>query len=137
MEVQARALGPARTNFNDYVGAVAADDAEAVWGRPSLYELAKIDRDRYTVLGSDLRVDGSTTASIYAIDRVEHRISLNGNEPMRSCGTTNCLDQLAPRSSRPQRAGEINTRLQITRLPAPSILDAPKWSVMKPKERTR
>ena len=36
--------------------------------RPSLYELAKIDRDRYTVLGIDLRVDGSTTASIYAID---------------------------------------------------------------------
>ncbi len=60
MEVQARALGPARTNFNDYVEAVAADDAEAVWGRPSLYELAKIDRDRYTVLGIDLSVDGST-----------------------------------------------------------------------------
>ena len=50
------------------------------WTRPSLYELAKIDRDRYTVLGIDLRVDGSTTASIYAIDRVEHRISLNGSD---------------------------------------------------------
>ena len=61
MEVEGRALGPARTNFNDYVGTVAADDAEAVLDRPSLYELAKIDRDRYTVLGIDLRVDGSTT----------------------------------------------------------------------------
>ena len=80
MEVEGRALGPARTNFNDYVGTVAADDAEAVLDRPSLYELAKIDRDRYTVLGIDLRVDGSTTASIYAIDRVEHRISLNGTD---------------------------------------------------------
>jgi hypothetical protein len=80
MEVEGRALGPVRTNFNDYVGTVAADDAEAVLDRPSLYELAKIDRDRYTVLGIDLRVDGSTTASIYAIDRVEHRISLNGND---------------------------------------------------------
>ena len=80
MEVERRALGPARTNFNDYVGTVAADHAEAVLDRPSLYELAKIDRDRYTVLGIDLRVDGSTTASIYAIDRVEHRISLNGSD---------------------------------------------------------
>jgi hypothetical protein len=80
MEVEGRALGPARTNFNDYVGTVAADDAEAVLDRPSLYELAKIDRDRYTVLEIDLRVDGSTTASIYAIDRVEHRISLNGTD---------------------------------------------------------
>lgn len=59
------------------MGTLAADDAEAVLDRPSLYELAKIDRDRYTVLGIDLRVDGSTTASIYAIERVEHRISLN------------------------------------------------------------
>ena len=80
MEVEGRALGPPRTNFNDYVGTVAADDAEAVLDRPSLYELAKIDRDRYTVLGIDPRVDGSTTASIYAIDRVEHRISLNGTD---------------------------------------------------------
>ena len=80
MEVEGRALGPARTNSNDYVGTVAADDAEAVLDRPSLYELAKIDRDRCTVLGIDLRVDGSTTASIYAIDRVEHRISLNGTD---------------------------------------------------------
>jgi hypothetical protein len=80
MEVERRALGPARTNFNDCVGTVAADHAEAVLDRPSLYELAKVDRDRYTVLGIDLRVDGSTTASIYAIDRVEHRISLNGSD---------------------------------------------------------
>jgi hypothetical protein len=80
MEVQARALGPARTNFNDYVGTVAADDAEAVLDRPSLYELAKIDRDRYTVLRIDLRVDGSRTASIYTIDRVEHLISLSSTD---------------------------------------------------------
>jgi hypothetical protein len=80
MEAEGRALGPARTNFNDYVGTVAADDAEAVLDRPSLYELAQIDRDRYTILAIDLRVDGPTTASIYAIDRVEHRISLNGTD---------------------------------------------------------
>ena len=53
MEVEGRALGPARTNFNDYVGTVAADDAEALLDQPSLSELAQIDRDRYTVLGID------------------------------------------------------------------------------------
>lgn len=56
---------------------VAADDAEAVLDRPSLYELATIDRDRYTIVGIDLRVDGPTTAiaTVYAIDRVEHGIT--------------------------------------------------------------
>ena len=70
MEVERRALGPARTNFNDYVGTVAADDAEALLDQPSLSELAQIDRDRYTLLGIDLRVDGPTTTSICAIDGV-------------------------------------------------------------------
>jgi hypothetical protein len=47
-----------RTRFNDYVGTVAADDAEAVKGHPSLYELANIDRDLYTIVAVDLRIDG-------------------------------------------------------------------------------
>src|SRR4249919_463602 len=68
-------LGPANTRFNDYVGTVAADDAEAVKDRPSLYEIAGIDRDRYTILAVDLRVDGRVTATVYAIDRVEHGIA--------------------------------------------------------------
>jgi hypothetical protein len=65
-------LGPASTNFNDYLGTVAADDANAVIYEPSLYELAELDRDRYTILAVDLRVEGRATATIYAIDRVEH-----------------------------------------------------------------
>ena len=76
MELRGRALGPAGTNFNDYVGTVAADDADAVMDRPSLYELAQIDRDRYTIVAVDLTVDGPTTATIYAFDRIEHGISL-------------------------------------------------------------
>ena len=48
-------LGPANARFNDYVGTVAADDAEAVRDQPSLYEIAGIDRDRYTILAVDLR----------------------------------------------------------------------------------
>ena len=77
MEVGGRVLGPARSNFNDYVGTVAADDAEAVVDRPSLYELAQIDRDRYTILAIDLKVDGPVTATVYAIDRAAHGISLH------------------------------------------------------------
>ena len=74
-EPQGRVLGPATTNFNDYVGTVAADDAEAVMDRPSLYELAQIDRDRYTIVGIELNVDGPTTAAVYAFDRLEHSIA--------------------------------------------------------------
>ena len=69
MAVEGRELGPATTNFNDYVGTAAADDAEAVLDRPSLYELAQIDRDRYTILAVDLQVDGPVKATIYAIDQ--------------------------------------------------------------------
>ena len=76
MEFRGRVLGPAGTNFNDYLGTVAADDADAVMDRPSLYELAQIDRDRYTIVAVDLTVDGPTTATIYAFDRIEHGISL-------------------------------------------------------------
>jgi hypothetical protein len=75
MESQGRVLGPATTNFNDYVGTVAADDAAAVMDRPSLYELAQIDRDRYTIVGIELNVDGPTTAAVYAFDRLEHSIA--------------------------------------------------------------
>ncbi len=77
MERGGRVLGPARTNFNDYVGTVAADDTEAVLDRPSLYELAHIDRDRYTIVAIDLIVDGPVAATIYAVDRVEQGISLH------------------------------------------------------------
>jgi hypothetical protein len=72
MEPMGRVLGPASTNFNDYLGTVAADGAEAVLYEPSLYELADLDRDRYTILAVDLRVEGRTTATVYAIDRIEH-----------------------------------------------------------------
>jgi hypothetical protein len=57
MEPMARVLGPASTNFKDYLGTVAADDTEALMYEPSLYELADLDRDRYTVLAVDLRVE--------------------------------------------------------------------------------
>lgn len=79
MDPRGRVLGPASTDFNDYVGTVAADDAAAVRDQPSLYELAHIDRDRYTIPEVDLKVDGPVTATVYAIDRIEHAISLHGD----------------------------------------------------------
>ena len=62
MDVKGRELGP--------------DDDEAVLDLPGLDELATIDRDRYTVVGIDLRVDGPTTAiaTVYAIDRLEDSV---------------------------------------------------------------
>jgi hypothetical protein len=75
MQHRGLVLGPAHTRFNDYVGTVAADDAEVVKDQPSLYELADVDRDRYTILAVDLSIDGPVTATVYAIDRVEHGIT--------------------------------------------------------------
>ena len=72
MEPMGRVLGPASTNFNDYLGTVAADDAAALMDEPSLYELAEVDRDRYSILAFDLTVNGASTATVYAIDRAEH-----------------------------------------------------------------
>ena len=74
MESRGQVLGPASTRFNDYIGTVAADDAEAIMDRPSLYELAQIDRDQYTIVGIDLNVDGPATATVYAIDRVAEEV---------------------------------------------------------------
>jgi hypothetical protein len=62
MDVKGRKLGP--------------DDAEAVLDLPSLDELAKIDHDRYNIVGIDLRVDGPTAAiaTVYAIDLLEDSV---------------------------------------------------------------
>jgi hypothetical protein len=79
MERRGRVLGPASTNFNDHVGTVAADDADAVLDRPSLYELAHIDRDRYIILAIDLKVDGPVSGTVYAVDRVDHEISVHAD----------------------------------------------------------
>jgi hypothetical protein len=79
MEHPGPLLGPAYTRFNDYVGTVAADDAEAVKGHPSLYELANIDRDLYTIVAVDLRIDGPVTATVYAVDRIAQGIGPDGD----------------------------------------------------------
>ena len=81
MEAKGREPGPTKTNSNDCLETVAADDAEAVFDRPIVYELAKIDPDRYTIVGIDVRVEGPTTgiATVHAIDRLEHSIGLQAD----------------------------------------------------------
>lgn len=65
-------LGPATAGWSDYVGTAAAEDAVATLGSPSLYELAGVDRERWTILGIDIAVDGTTAVTVYAFDRLAH-----------------------------------------------------------------
>jgi hypothetical protein len=87
MDVKGRELGP--------------DDAEAVLDLPSLDELAKIDRDRYSIVGFALKVDGSTTsiATVYAIDQVEHSvlsIRLRDRPTLQSWATSTACAKMTP-----------------------------------------
>ncbi len=62
-------LGPASAGWSDYVGTAAAEDAVATLGSPSLYELAGVDRERWSILGVDIAVDDTTSVTVYAFDR--------------------------------------------------------------------
>lgn len=62
-------LGPATAGWSDYVGTAAAEDAVATLGSPSLYELAGVDRERWTILGIDIAVNETTEVTVYAFDR--------------------------------------------------------------------
>ena len=77
--------------WNDYIGTSAADDAPAVRDRPSLYVLAGIDRERWTILAIDVKVfETEPAVTVYAIDRQAHGI-----------GDTTSLQEFA------QRLGEL------------------------------
>jgi hypothetical protein len=67
-------LGPATAGWSDYVGTAAAEDAVATLGSPSLYELAGVDRERWTILGIDIAVDEATEVVVYAFDRATHGV---------------------------------------------------------------
>jgi len=65
MKPRGRVLGPAHTHASTTTwGTAAADDAEVVKDQPSPYELADIDRDRYTILAVNLSIDGPVTATL-------------------------------------------------------------------------
>ena len=50
MELPQQTLGPVSAQWNDYVGTAAADEALAVHNKPSLYQLANLDRDRWAIV---------------------------------------------------------------------------------------
>ena len=67
-------LGPATAGWSDYVGTAAAEDADATLGSRSLYELAGVDRERWTILGIDIAVHKTTEVTVYAFDRETHGV---------------------------------------------------------------
>jgi hypothetical protein len=63
-------LGSAQARFNDYAGTAAADDADAVLNSRSLYEIAGLDRERWTIVAIDFSLAStSETVVVYAADR--------------------------------------------------------------------
>lgn len=63
-------LGSAQVRWNDYLGTAAADDADAVLASRSLYEIADLDRDRWSIVGIDLALGYvAEPVVVYATDR--------------------------------------------------------------------
>jgi hypothetical protein len=63
-------LGAAHARWNDYLGTAAADDSIALLNSRSLYEIANLDRSRWTIVGIEASLaDNSEQVVIYAIDR--------------------------------------------------------------------
>ncbi|HEX8510973.1 MAG TPA: hypothetical protein VF635_15925 [Propionibacteriaceae bacterium] len=70
MGEQRVALGSATAHWNDYVGTAAADDAAAVLSARSLYQVAGLDRDRWSIVSIDIeRADADYRVTVYAFDR--------------------------------------------------------------------
>jgi hypothetical protein len=68
-------LGAVSTQYDDYVGTAAADDADAWLGARSLYQIAGLDRDRWLIVSIELaRSKASERVSVYAIDRELHPV---------------------------------------------------------------
>jgi len=72
---QTRQLGAAAVQFNDYVGTAAADDADAVVNARSLYQIAGLDRERWTIVSIDVEQDTAAhRVTVYAFDRSRHPV---------------------------------------------------------------
>jgi hypothetical protein len=76
-----RVIGPASTNFDDYLDTVAADDARPSCMNQAFMSLQILIGTASPSLAVDLRVEGRTTATVYAIDGVE---SIQPHHPARS-----------------------------------------------------
>ena len=63
-------LGTAQARWNDYRGTAAADDAIALLGSRSLYEIAGLDRSQWTIVGIDASLSTPPEdVVVYAVDR--------------------------------------------------------------------
>ena len=78
-------LGSAQARWNDYVGTAAADDADALLNTRSLYEIAGLDRDRWTIAAIDFSMGSSEHLVVYAIDRTRDK---SAAEPVNSVPVT-------------------------------------------------
>lgn len=68
-------LGPIHTQWDDYTGTAAADDADALAGTRSLYAIAGLDRERWTIASIDFSRWGSShLVTVYAVDRIDLQV---------------------------------------------------------------
>ncbi len=75
MSSDVHVLGAVSAHYDDYVGTAAADDADALLGARSLYQLAGLDRDQWLIVSIELaRSRLSERVSVYAIDRYQHPV---------------------------------------------------------------
>ena len=64
-------LGSAQVTWNDYVGTAAADDAQVLFNTRSLYEIAGLNRDEWSIVGLDFAMGSAERVVLYAAARTE------------------------------------------------------------------
>ncbi len=68
-------LGAVSVRYDDYLGTAAADDADAMLGARSLYQMVGLDREQWLIVSVELaRSKLSERVSVYAIDRYQYPI---------------------------------------------------------------
>jgi hypothetical protein len=68
-------LGAVSVQYDDYLGTAAADDADAMLGSRSLYQMVGLDREQWLIVSVELaRSKVSERVSVYAIDRYQYPI---------------------------------------------------------------
>lgn len=75
MNNDTKVLGAISVQYDDYLGTAAADDADAMLGARSLYQMVGLDRDQWLIVSVELaRSKISERVSVYAIDRYQFPI---------------------------------------------------------------
>ena len=75
MTSEAVTLGAVSVQYDDYLGTAAADDADAMLGARSLYQMVGLDREQWLIVSVELaRSKVAERVSVYAIDRYQFPI---------------------------------------------------------------